>query len=171
MRRAISPRLAMSSRWNTRGNLVRGLARSQHPLVRGAGSGHALEREAMKVLKVYLRLYADCFRKAFAAIGKNAWTLLLPVAVSFAVHYAGLLAARLGVLAGILMTLATAALFSSYLYFVRELVLSARVSLKELRNSIGAFFWSIMNVFFVIWIASWVLTLLVGRTPNAGALL
>jgi hypothetical protein len=126
---------------------------------------------AMKVLKVYLRIYADCFGKAFSSIGKNPWTLLLPVAVMLGARVAGLLAAQLGVLAGLLVALATAALFSSYLYFVRELIHTARVSLRELRNSIGAYFWSILNVFFVIWLARLALSLLVGRTPNAGALM
>jgi hypothetical protein len=124
----------------------------------------------MRVLKVYLRIYAECFRRALVAIGKNAWTVLLPVAVSVATHYASILAGQLGVLAGLLMALATAALFSSYLYFVRELVHSGRVSLKELGNSVGAYFWSILNVFFVIWLASFALSLLVGRATNAGAL-
>jgi hypothetical protein len=112
----------------------------------------------MQVLKVYLRIYADCFRKAFAAIGRNAWTLLLPMLVSNAGTLAVGLAAQFGPLAGVLTGLATAALFSSYLYFVRELVHSARVSLRELQRSIGAYFWSILNVLFVTWLAGWVLS-------------
>ena len=35
----------------------------------------------MNVLTVYLRIYADAFRQALIGIGKNAWTLLLPIAV------------------------------------------------------------------------------------------
>ena len=112
----------------------------------------------MQVLKVYLRIYAECFRKAFAAIGKNAWTLLLPMLVSIGVSLAVGLAAQFGPLAGVLTGLATAALFSSYLYFVRELIHSARVSLRELQRSIGAYFWSIINVLFVTWLAEWVLS-------------
>jgi hypothetical protein len=122
----------------------------------------------MKVLKVYLAIYGGCFQRSLKAIGRNAWTLLLPVV---AVHYAAMLAARAGILGGLLMALASAALFSSYLYFVGELVQSGRVSLNELRNSIGAYFWSIMNVFFVFWVASLVLSLVVGGNANAGALI
>jgi hypothetical protein len=124
----------------------------------------------MNVLKVYLRIYADCFGKAFSSIGKNPWTLLLPVAVLLGVRYAGLLAAPLGVLGGLLTALVKAALYSSYLYFVRELVHSARVSPRELRSSIGAHFWSILNVLFVFWLADFALYYLVGSTPNAEAL-
>jgi hypothetical protein len=124
----------------------------------------------MQVLKVYLAIYGECSRKALAAIGRNAWTLLLPVAVSVAFYYAGVLAAQVEVIGGLLMALAGAAIFSSYLYFVGELVQSGRVSLKQLRNSIGAYFWSILNVFFVLWVASLLLSYLAGLNANAGAL-
>jgi hypothetical protein len=126
---------------------------------------------AMRVLKVYLAIYGDCFRRALAAIGRNAWTLLLPVAVSVTIYYARILAAQAGIVGGLLMALASAALFSSYLYFVGELVQSGRVSLGELRNSIGAYFWSIINVFFVFWVATLVLSLLFAGNANGGALL
>lgn len=125
----------------------------------------------MKVLRVYLAIYAGCFRKAFAAVGRNAWTLLLPLAAAYAYLYAARLVAPLGLIGGFVMALVLTALASSYLYFVGELVQAGRVSLKQLRQSIGAYFWSVMNVLFVFWLASLVLSLLVGRTPAAAALL
>jgi hypothetical protein len=125
----------------------------------------------MTALKVYLHLYSECFRKAFAAIAKNPWTLLLPGVVLFAREWASRLAYSLGMLAGIVVTLATAALFSSYLYFVGELVQGGRISGKDLQRSFGAFLWPAVNVFFVVWLASLALGLLAGGNPNSAALL
>ncbi len=125
----------------------------------------------MTVLKVYLLLYAGCIREAFAAIGKNPWTLLLPGLVLFARAWAARLAFTLGTLGGIVVTLATAALFSSYLHFVGELVQGGRISRPDLQRSFGAYFWPVVNVFFVLWIASLVLELVLRGNPSGAALL
>jgi hypothetical protein len=124
----------------------------------------------MTALKVYLHLYSECFRKAFAAIAKNPWTLLLPGVVLFAREWASRLAYSLGMLAGIVVTLATAALFSSYLYFVGELVQGGRISGRDLQRSFAAYLWPVVNVFFVVWITSLALDLAVGGNPNEAAL-
>lgn len=123
----------------------------------------------MKVLRVYLRIYGECFRKAFTAIGRNAWTLLLPAVLLWGWDKILMLVAPLGLVGGILAALARAALASSYLYFVGELVQSGRVSLSELQKSVGAYFWSLVNLFFVFWIASFLIGAVAG--PNASALL
>ena len=125
----------------------------------------------MAALKVYLQLYAECFRKALTAIGKNPWTLLLPSVVLLARAWTGRLVYVLGILGGIIVTLATAALFSSYLHFVGELVRGGRISGKDLQRSFGAYLWPVVNVFFVVWIASIVLGLFLGDNPNLAALL
>jgi len=125
----------------------------------------------MTALKVYLHLYAECMRKAFAAIGRNPWTLLLPGFVLFARAWAARLAYTLGMLGGIVVTLATAALFSSYLHFVGELVQGGRISGKDLQRSVGAYLWPVVNVFFVVWLASLAGELLLGGNPNTAALL
>ncbi|OFX23544.1 MAG: hypothetical protein A2V77_05435 [Anaeromyxobacter sp. RBG_16_69_14] len=125
----------------------------------------------MTVLNVYLRLYAECTRKAFAAIGKNPWTLLLPGLVLFARDWAARLAYTLGMLGGIVVSLATAALFSCYLHFVGELVQGGRISATDLRRSFGAYLWPVVNVFFVTWIASLLLGLVLRGNPNGAALL
>ncbi len=125
----------------------------------------------MTALKVYLHLYAECIRKAFAAIAKNPWTLLLPGLVLFARDWAARLAYSLGMLGGIVVTLVTAALFSSYLYFVSELVQGGRISGRDLQRSFGAYLWPVVNVFFVVWLASLAFGLFLGGNPDSAALL
>ncbi len=119
----------------------------------------------MKVLTVYLRIYAGAFRQALTGIGKNAWTLLLPMALLFGFGLArGLLLTSglgRGILGGILLGLVLCAVASCYLYFVGEVVAKSRVKLDEFGRSIGAYFWSVANVLFVYWVAEWILDLLV----------
>ncbi|HET9597911.1 MAG TPA: hypothetical protein VFP65_20155 [Anaeromyxobacteraceae bacterium] len=125
----------------------------------------------MTALKVYLQLYARCIRDAALAIGRNPWTLLLPGLVLVARTWASRLAYAMGPLGGIAVTLVDAALFSSYLHFVGELVRGGRVGTRDLQRSFGAYFWPVVNVFFVLWLASLASGLLLGGMPNGGALL
>lgn len=121
----------------------------------------------MNVVSIYARLYLDCSRRALASIAKSPWTLLLPVGLFLALQLAGVLAAPLGMLAGFILGLVLAALGSCYLYFLGEVVANAKVQLSEFRKSIGAYFWSVANVLFVYWVASFVIGSLLSHSPQA----
>jgi hypothetical protein len=124
----------------------------------------------MNVLTVYLRIYADAFRQTLTGIGKNAWTLLLPIGLLEANALASGLVLSLGFVGQLLVWVVTAAAASCYLYFLGEIVAKSRVRFDEFGKSIKAYFWSVANVFFVLWIAQLVLSLVAGRTPQAGVL-
>lgn len=118
-------------------------------------------------LLVYLRLYGKCFTLALKGIGKNLWTLALPVAVF--VSY-GLLASLLGgikYIGGFVFGLLVNALFSAYLYFTGGVVAQQKMTLGELKKSFGAYFWSVMGLFFVLWIFE----LFIGPALGARAML
>jgi hypothetical protein len=119
----------------------------------------------MKVLTVYTRIYADALRQALAGIGKNVWTLLLPIAVLTANQFAtALVIGALGRLGSFVVWAVWAAAISCYLYFLGEVVAKSQVKLDEFGRSFGAYFWSIANLMFVFWIASLVIELLVPRS-------
>jgi hypothetical protein len=116
----------------------------------------------MNVLTVYLRIYADAFRQALTGIRKNAWTLLLPMALLATNDLAtGLVIGTLGRLGGFVVWIVWAAAASCYLYFLGEVVAKSRVKLEEFGRSVGAYFWSVANLFFVYWIASLLIELMV----------
>jgi hypothetical protein len=121
----------------------------------------------MNVAVIYARLYLDCARRALASIGKSPWTLLLPMLLFFLMELAGILAASLGMAGGFLMGAVVAALGSCYLYFLSELVANAKVKLAEFGKSIGAYFWSVANVLFIYWIASFLLSRVLSGSPQA----
>ena len=127
----------------------------------------------MSVIAVYSRLYADCFSKAVRGIVKNPWTLLLPMAIGIALQVIAslIIGALPGLVAGLVLSLAADALFSSYLYFVGEVVAIQRVTIKEFGRSMGRYFWSVVNLQFVLWIASWVLNLALGGSAQGGLII
>jgi hypothetical protein len=125
----------------------------------------------MNVLTVYLRIYADAFQQALTGIRKNAWTLLLPIGLMFGWGITSRVLASIGLgsglVGGIVLGLLLCAVISCYLYFLGEVVAKSRVKLDEFGRSVRAYFWSVANVFFVYWIASLVIEVLVPRPQQA----
>jgi hypothetical protein len=117
-----------------------------------------------------LRLYGDCLVKTFRVLGRSAWTLLLPMAYLALLAPIGALLGPLGIVGGLLSSLVFTALTASLLYVVSELVRGAPVRIKEMPQSARHYFWPIMNVAFVFWIASFFVNPLLARAPNGAAL-
>ncbi len=115
----------------------------------------------MNVATIYLRIYAEAFRQALTGIRKNAWTLLLPIGVLTANNLASGLVLSIPYLGQFLVWVVWAAAASCYLYFLGEVVARSRVKLDEFGRSIGAYFWSVANLFFIFWIASLIVSLVV----------
>src|SRR5215831_17559290 len=165
MRRAISPRLAMSSERNMAAS---GGARCHARPEGGKHQGGMVtrrmtwSRRPMNVLTVYLRIYADALRQAVAGIGNHAWTVLLPIGLLYANNLASGLVMSIPYLGTFLVWIVWAAAASCYLYFVGEVVAKSKVKLDEFGRSIGAYFWSVANLFFVFWIAGLVVSLAAG---------
>ena len=118
-----------------------------------------------------LRTYSDALLQTGRALGKSPWTLLLPAVYAAALVPAAAITGVFGILGGFLYALVMDALLASALYVVSELVAGSRVRLKELPQSVRHYFWPIMNVLFVLWIAGFVVRPLLASVPNAGALM
>jgi hypothetical protein len=125
----------------------------------------------MLTIRVYLGLYAVCLKRALQGLRHNAWTLLLPIALWAVLLGAGRLVGGLGLVGGILIGLLLDALFSSYLYFTGQIVALSKARLGELKGSFLAYFWSVMGVAFVVWIAELLLGMALARNPNAWLIL
>lgn len=123
----------------------------------------------MSVVTVYARLYESCFADTGRAIAKNWWTILLPMGLGGALQVTGMfLGALPPLVAGIALALATDAALSSYFYFVGEMVGRQKVAVKDFRRSFGAYFWSILNLMFIFWIARFVLGFGLRGVPQGG---
>ena len=126
----------------------------------------------MNVVLVYLRLYADAFVNTGKALLKAPWTLALPMGLFVAFWFLAQLLSPLGSLVGgFLLGLAQAAAASAYLYFTGEVVAKSAVTLAELRKSFGVYFWSVMGLGFVLWIADMVLGAVLPATPQTATML
>jgi hypothetical protein len=125
----------------------------------------------MKVLVVYSRLYGDCARKAARGIAKSPWTLLLPVGFLTAFELLSPFFGAFGIVGGFIAALVMDAIFSAYLYFVGETVSDSKVQLGELKRAFGAYFWSVLNLAFVVWVARLLLSMVLRQNPSGGTLM
>jgi hypothetical protein len=122
----------------------------------------------MNIIAVYARIYAKAFTDALAAIGKNPWTLLLPMGLMVAWQVLGtLLGSMLDPFSGgFLIGLARSAALSIYCFFLGGLVANQKVGLDQLKTSIGAYFWSWISIFFVLWVVDLVLMPVFKTNPD-----
>jgi len=127
----------------------------------------------MNVVLVYLRLYGTCAASALAALAKNVWTLLLPMGLAVGFFFLGGVLGALGGgwAAGIALGLARSAGFSIYTFFLAGVVAKDRVNLRDLKTSLGAYFWTWINLFFVLWIVDLLVGLALAAHPQRAALL
>lgn len=125
----------------------------------------------MKVLIVYARLYGSCLARAAQGLGRNTWTIFLPMVLFAVLNFLSGLAAGMGIIGGLLVPLVEAAVGSVYLYYVGEIVGRSQVKLGALSTAMRAYFWSLINLMFVLWIANLVLGMAVGHNPQGGTIM
>lgn len=119
----------------------------------------------------YLRLYGSCLTQALAGIAKNAWTLLLPVALFLAFAFLSVpVSMALGRVGGIVLNLALTALYSCYLFFTGGVVAKQKMGFSDLQKSFLVYFWSVMGLFFFTWIAELVLRPMFSGMQNGGVI-
>jgi hypothetical protein len=124
----------------------------------------------MKIVVVYLRIYGACLANAGAALAKNAWTIILPMMLMVAFQVLAQLLGGTGMFGGLILALVRSVGFGVYTYFVSEVVAKNRVNLTDFKSSIGPFFWTWMNLFFVFWIIDILLGAGAAANPNRQAL-
>jgi hypothetical protein len=110
-----------------------------------------------------LKLYAESLRRIPKGLAKSPWVVVLPMLYGVVANLIGGVVAPLGIVGGIIMGLVWTALAASFLYLVAELVDGNGVRMEELPNSWRPYFWPVMNVGFIVWIASMLVGPLLGH--------
>ena len=117
-------------------------------------------------LSVTLSMYRKVFSRASILAAKN-WPVLLTVLAYTALHYAAtMIAIRMGMAGGFLMGFVNALCAGSFLYLVEMIVRTSKVSLEDLRSSIGQYLFDIIGVMFIFWILFFFLTPLLLQTEQ-----
>jgi hypothetical protein len=103
-----------------------------------------------------LALYRDVFARAVRLFGRNP-VLVVPVLATLAIRGLWPLLAPLGFLGGIVMVVLDSMCWSALLASTGDAIRTGRVTLADVRAGFVAYLGDVLNVRFILWIASWAL--------------
>jgi hypothetical protein len=124
----------------------------------------------VKIIQVTLWLYRSAFARSWEAVRKNWVVSFAPILYGVALSLIGALVAPLGIVAGIILALATQACISSGLYLVENIVRGGSTGFDDFVNGFTVYFWELVQIAFILWIPMRVLALVLEGVPN-GALI
>ena len=120
----------------------------------------------MQTLQVTLWMYAVAVKQAWACVRKNWVVSLAPLAYGVILAVIASLVAPLGIIGGLLFSLASQACVSSGLFLVKNLVDSGKASFNDFLNGFTVYLWELLGIAFILWIPLRVLAMALATTPN-----
>ena len=122
----------------------------------------------MKIVRATLWIYAGALQKSWQCVAKNWVVSFAPLAYSFIMSMAALLALPLGFVGGILLALASQACISSGLHLIKNMITSGKADLNDFLNGFTAYLWDLLTVAFILWIPLRLLAAALASVPNGG---
>jgi hypothetical protein len=117
-----------------------------------------------------LWIYRRCAGRTVDLLRRN-WVVGLSLLVYTVVLAAArVVAAPLHVVGGLLLALLSSACISSFLHLIEQILRSGRADLDDFRRGFGIYFWEVVRISFLFWIAGTLLRVATAGQPNAGLL-
>lgn len=124
----------------------------------------------MQILQVTLWMYAVALKQSWECVRRNWVVSFAPVAYGIILAVIASIVAPLGMIGGLLFSLASQACVSSGLYLVKNLVDSNKASFNDFLNGFTVYLWELLGIAFILWIPLRVLAGGLATVPN-GALI
>jgi hypothetical protein len=120
----------------------------------------------MEWFLITLKIYWKVFARAGRLAAKN-WPVLGSVfAYSAIMSVTTVVAVRLGILGGFVLSFVWAACVGSFLYLVEMIVRTSKVTLEDFRRSFGTYLWDVVGITFVFWIFFTLATPAIAQLPQ-----
>lgn len=124
----------------------------------------------MQTIQVTLWMYAVALRRSWEAVRANWVVSFAPVAYAIILAIIASIVAPLGIIGGLLFSLASQACVSSGLFLVKNLVDSNKADFNDFLNGFTVYLWELLGIAFILWIPLRVLATGLATVPN-GALI
>ena len=111
-------------------------------------------------------IYRRCARRTAELLAHNLHVAGAVVAYAVAMAVVRMIAAPLGMIGGLLVTLAACACASSFLFLVEQVQRIGRANLYDFQRGFTAYLGEVVNIGFVLWIASMAVRLLARGQAN-----
>jgi hypothetical protein len=120
----------------------------------------------MQILQVTLWMYANALRRSLESVSKNWVVSLAPIAYGIILAIIGSIVAPLGIIGGLLFSLASQACVSSGLFLIKQLVDGNKADFNDFLNGFTMYLWELLGIAFILWIPLRVLSMGLAGTPN-----
>lgn len=124
----------------------------------------------MQILQVTIWMYGVALKRSWECVRRNWVVSFAPVAYGIILAVIASIVAPLGMIGGLLFSLASQACVSSGLYLVKNLVDSNKASFNDFLNGFTIYLWELLGIAFILWIPLRVLAGSLATVPN-GALI
>jgi hypothetical protein len=124
----------------------------------------------MQILRVTLWMYATALKRSLECVRKNWVVSFAPVVYGIGLSIVGTLVAPLGMIGGLLYSLASSACASSALFLIKNMVESGKTDVRDFLNGFTVYLWEVITIGFILWIPTWALATSLASVPN-GALI
>src|SRR6185295_11512092 len=124
----------------------------------------------MQILQVTIWMYAVALKRSWECVRRNWVVSFAPVAYGIILAVIASIVAPLGMIGGLLFSLASQACVSSGLFLVKNLVDSNKASFNDFLNGFTIYLWELLGIAFILWIPLRVLAGSLATVPN-GALI
>lgn len=115
-------------------------------------------------------MYATALRRAWECVRKNWVVSIAPVAYGVILTVIALLVTPLGLIGGLLFSIASQACVSSGLFLIKNLVDGNKADFNDFLNGFTVYIWELILIVFIIWIPMRVAAMALATVPN-GALI
>jgi len=122
----------------------------------------------MDLLLATLWIYWRCAARSAELLRHNWVVGLSLLAYTAILGVARMVAMPLGMVGGMLLALASSACLSSFLYLIEQVVRSGRANLADFQRGFGVYFFEVVRISFLFWVAATLLRLVLAGQPNGG---
>lgn len=124
----------------------------------------------MQTLQVTLWMYAMALKRSLACVGGNWVVSFAPVVYGIGLAVVASLVAPLGIVGGLLLSIASQACVSSGLFLIKNMIDSNRADINDFLNGFAVYLWELIGIAFILWIPMRVAASALAPMPN-GALI
>ena len=124
----------------------------------------------MQTLQVTLWMYAVALRRSLECVGRNWVVSFAPVAYGLGLAVAASLVAPLGIIGGLLLSVASQACVSSGLFLIKNIIESNKADINDFLNGFAVYLWELIGIAFILWIPMRIAASALAPMPN-GALI
>lgn len=124
----------------------------------------------MQIFQATLWLYARALKRSLECVRKNWIVSFAPVAYGIILTVVLSLVAPLGIIGGLLFSIASQACASSGLYLIKNMVESGKADFNDFLNGFTVYIWELITIAFILWIPMRLLAEVLAASPN-GALI